>query len=307
VDGSSKALDFYDELKGELAKRPDKVDIYTISSCFGFYSRGMKAFSEVLQAMREALHRPEPFQTSQMRLLLAADENPIDNFGVQRFHSYLAPRLLIRRMDKPARRDEWLQFAVFDDERVLVTRPQDGSHDEALDLGVNHLAAAEMFSFNESPEIVKRHAATFNRTWDQSSEFSFPTVPTLRELTDLLERNFPPTWLPNGTEKDYQDQLHIFLHPICAKQAIHREFRYGESTVDFALGDPKVRLLAVELKLATNDEDVLKKLSGQIHTYRAFAHDVLAVLVGSDITREKLARLQKTYQADSHVRIIRVG
>jgi hypothetical protein len=303
---ASAALDFYDELRVQLEKRPSKVDIYSISSCFGFYSRGMKAFSEVLRAMREALQRPEPFQTSQMRLLLAADENPIDNFGVQRFHSYLMPKLLIKRMEKPARRDDWLQFAIFDDQHVLVTHPQGGFHDDALDLGINQLAAAEIFSVNDAPEIVRRHIETFNRTWAQSAEFNFPHVPTLRELADLLERNFPPVRSQGYSEKDYQDQLHIYLHPICAKQAIHREFRYGDSTVDFALGDPKVRLLAVELKIATNEEDVLKKLSGQIRAYRDFAHDVLAVLVGPGISREKLGRFQASFQTDPHIRIIQV-
>ncbi len=115
---------FYDHLIDRLTEQRDSVDVYSISACFGFYSQGMQVFSKVLVAMLNALLRPGAFRTRNMRLLLITDDNPVDSFGVERFHRFVEPAgLKIKRLSQPERPEEWVQFAVFDGRHAILTRP----------------------------------------------------------------------------------------------------------------------------------------------------------------------------------------
>src|SRR5262249_43162110 len=152
-----------------LSREWTSVDLYSISACFGFYSQGMRVFSDALKAMRRALTNPEPFRTETMRLLLVADDNPVDLFGVERFHQYLEPcGLRIRRLEKPHEPDRWIQFAIFRsdaDATVLYTRPQGGVRDDALELGVNRLADAIEIGTVDDAARIGSYTDLFESAW----------------------------------------------------------------------------------------------------------------------------------------------
>ena len=296
---------FYAQLTEKLRHSWKTVDIYSISACFGFYSRGMQTFSAVLSAMRTALTNPHPFRTEQMRLLLTADDNRIDLFGIERFHQYLEPvGLEIRHLEKPDDRGKWVQFAIFDDKELLLTRPQSGFRDEPLDLGINKLEPAQFVDSQTDARKFESLRTLFKTAWDASVSFDFPRVPTLAMLEEVLTSRFPIQRAANYTEKDYEDQLYMLLHGLCDPKVIHRQFTIGNDTFDLVLGNPKIRLVAIELKIATDDEGVLKRLKGQILSYRKVVRDVIVLLVGAAISPRKLGDLESEFRNDSHVRIL---
>jgi hypothetical protein len=299
--------DFYSQLTEKLRHSWTTVDIYSISACFGFYSRGMRTFAEVLGAMRTALTNPDPFRTKRMRLLLTADENRIDLFGVERFHQYLEPvGLEIRRLEKPEDRGSWVQFALFDGKEALHTRPQSGIHDEALDLGINKLEPAQLADSQRDAAKLHSLQDLFTTAWEASKFYDFPRIPTVGMLEEIFTSRFPIHRSADMDEKGYEDQLYILLHGVCDPKLIHRQFRIGADTFDLVLGNPKIRLLAIELKLATDDEGVLKRLKGQILSYRALVRDVMVLLVGPGISPRKLGDLEHEFRNDTHVRILHV-
>lgn len=299
--------DFYSELKEKLEHSWETVDIYSISACFGFYSKGMRTFSDVLNAMRKALANPEPFRTKRMRLLLAADENRIDLFGVERFHQFLEPiGLEIRQLEKPEAREHWVQFVLFDEKEALHTRPQSGVHDDALDVGINKLEPAKLAESQQDAAKLNELQDIFDTAWEASAPFDYPRIPAIGMLEEILSSRFPIEQSPEMSEKDYEDQLYFLLHGICDPKLIHRQYQIGTDRFDLVLGNPKISMLAIELKLASDDEAVLKRLKGQIQSYRQLVRDVIVLLVGPDISKRKLGDLEYAFQGDSHVRILHV-
>ena len=207
--------DFYSQFREKLKHPWRSVDLYSVSACFGFYSKGMRTFAEVLGSMRTALVNPDPFRTQQMRLLLMADDNRIDLFGVERFHQYLEPvGLEIKRLDKPQDRRKWVQFALFDDAEALHTRPQSGTFDEALELGINQLEAAQITDAQQDPNKFRAMRDLFDGAWKESVAFDYPRIPTMQVLEEILTTRFPIMPRPEMTERDYLDQLYVLLHGI---------------------------------------------------------------------------------------------
>jgi hypothetical protein len=236
----AEELTFYDYLISELDQQRDSVDIYSISACFGFYSQGMSVFSSVLSKMRNALLRPGAFRTKNMRLLLITDDNPIDSFGVDRFHNFVEPAgLKIKRLPQPDRQEDWVQFAVFDGRRAILTHPQNGFWDDALDVGINALAPTELI---DASSRVKELSQRFSSSWEVARPFDFPRIPTLSSLELLVRQAFPVASTPAMMEEDYKSQLFTLLHGVCDRGLIHREFRWGDDVLDFVVGDPNIRL-----------------------------------------------------------------
>lgn len=300
---SDDAYDFYSLLMDRLERPWHTVDIYSISACFGFYSRGLKVFSGVLSAMRRALTNPEPYRTETIRLLVKAEDHLIDGFGIQRFHEHLEPvGMEIRRLERPHRRDDYVQFVLFDDDEVIFTKTQRGYRDEALGLGVNELAPAKVGQ--DASNDVSRHRRLFDQYWSQSGPFDFPRIPTLPQLELLLTAAFPVEYRPERQEREYEDQLFWLLHGVCDPQLIHRQYTFGTSRIDLVLGTPNIRLLAIEVKLATDDENALNRLVGQVRKYRALVRDVLVVLVGPNISPNKLGSLRREFGNDAHVAVL---
>src|SRR5690349_5901847 len=134
---------FYEALLVRLKQPSRAIDLYSVSACFGFYTRGMKVFADVLRALELAVTRPAP-HTTVLRALLRADDHLIDTFGIDRFHAVLnGESVTIHEMEEPTIDDEWIQFAVFDHREVIYTTPQLGFNDNALGLGVNRVSSAQ--------------------------------------------------------------------------------------------------------------------------------------------------------------------
>ena len=80
-----KTNNFYELVSETLQEGNYKsVDVYSVSTCFGFYSQGMKNFSKFLKTIKESLLKPEFMRVEEMRLLLMVDRNPIDDFAISR-------------------------------------------------------------------------------------------------------------------------------------------------------------------------------------------------------------------------------
>ncbi len=299
--------DFYDCLIERLQPQWETVtlDFYSISACFGFYSKGMRVFAKVLDAMWQALQTPHPFKVNRIRVLLYSDDGPIDNFGVERFHEYLEPAgLELRRLEKPALHEDWVQFALFNDTALLITRPQSGLADKALGLGINRLAPATQVTRESNPDDVAKAVERFRGAWEASSRFDFPRIPTVTQLQKVLTTAFPIERSADFREVDYEKQLFALLHGVCDRQLIRRQFTIGSHRLDFVLGDPSYRLIAIEVKVATDDESELNRLRGQIDTYRKVVKDILVVLIGNGISAQKLGTLERDYSTDENVTIL---
>jgi hypothetical protein len=127
----------------------------------------------------------------------------------------------------------------------------------------------------------------------------------MQVLEEILTTRFPIMRRPEMTEHDYLDQLYVLLHGICDPRMIHREFMIGSDRFDLVIGNPKIRLLAIEVKLATDDENVLKRLKGQITSYCQLVRDVIVLLVGRSMSPQKLGDLEHDFRDDPHVKILR--
>ena len=303
----ANGTDFYEALIERLQPQweTETLDFYSISACFGFYSRGMKVFSRVLDALWQALQNPDPFRIRKVRVLLYSDEGPIDTFGVERFHEYLEPvGLDLRRLEKPTAHERWVQFAICNGSDLVSTRPQSGLADKALGLGINRLAPATQVSRESHPEEFAQASQLFTEAWDASNRFDFPKIPTVAQLKRVLKTAFPIERSVELKEADYERQLFALLHGMCDRQLIHRQFALGNHRLDFVLGDPSHRLLAIEIKVASDDESEIKRLRGQIETYKKIVKDVLVVLIGHGISAQKLGELNRDYDKDDNVTIL---
>ncbi len=300
-----RAPRFYEALQARLERPARRLDLYSISACFGFYSQGMKVFADVLRALRTAVKTPEPFGVRQLRILLKADDHLIDTFGVERFHGFLEdPGVVIREMARPESLDDWIQFAVFDEKEVIYTTSQRGFRDEALDLGINQLSEAHIADVASGPSIVQQHVDLFSEAWKRSVRFEIPRMPSMDELVQRLEKSFPVRAKPNMSEEEYEEQLEVLLHGMYDPALIRRQYPIGDHVLDLAIGDPKRRLVAIEVKLASNEEKALKAWKGQVASYREVVREVLLVVIGEGISPQKLHDLQEHFETDDGVRVI---
>jgi len=228
AQGQPAQLKFYEALIHRLQQPAKTLDLYSISACFGFYSSGMKVFSDVLQALRTQITRPEPYNIQQLRILIKADDHLIDTFGLERFHLFLdVPAAVnIREMERPTDPAEWIQFAVFDGHEVIYTTPQPGFRDDALGLGINSVSPAQAANDRDDSKIVERFMKLFETSWAQGARFEMPRLPSMDELVSRIRERFPVT--KGCSEKDFENNLVFFLSGMFDPGLIHRQYLTGD-------------------------------------------------------------------------------
>src|SRR6266576_1130483 len=74
--------EFYPTLIGLMQEAKRSIHFYTISGCFGFYSRGLSTFENVVLTIRDGLSRITSRRYLDVRVLVKIDhENPIDVYA----------------------------------------------------------------------------------------------------------------------------------------------------------------------------------------------------------------------------------
>jgi hypothetical protein len=295
-------LRFYDALLSRLEHPARSIDLYSISACFGFYSRGMKVFADVLRALSRAARTPAPYGT-QLRILIRADDNLIDTFGIERFHAVLnVPSVTIFEMEQPESEADWIQFAIFDGHEVIYTTPQTGLPDDALNLGINKVSPAHAVTTIEDRVRVAQYIELFTRAWNRGGPFEIPRLPTLDDLASRVTRGFPVK--KEDSEAGYEKQLSVFLSGLIDRAFIHTQYQIGNHVLDLAIGDPKRRMLAIEVKLASDNESDIKSWKGQVSSYREVVREVILVIVGQGISPQKLHDLVTYFRGNRGVRVV---
>lgn len=283
---------------------------YSISTCFGFYSEGMKRFASIVEKLEQVgLYAGR--DSTDRKLLLNIDTNPIDQHAIRRMKVIFANDFdqVIRSLDiSEAERltrdsqggpkiDPFIQYFIAGmpgEERLLVTEIQTTVRDKILGLQLNRLAEGKLYSAADSSNIVDSYKRHFELVWGR---MRIPAVDDPQLSLDIVENKLAEFSVSNReslTEKDIEYRLEYYIKGIFGPRSVEAQYPQGHSRYDVVLGAAKNEIV-VELKFGLDSAEE-KRLRGQIQEYGKEPFKLIVLLMQPKINQRQEAALRQDFK-----------
>ena len=288
---------FYSELTSMIELAQKSISFYSVSCCFGFYSRGLSNFEMVLRAIKNALSR-QGARYLDVKVLVKIDrDNPIDMYAAERL-AQLEKRYVhtgIKHGERNVFRElgpdlKPIQFLIIDDQSVLVSAIQEEVYNEDLDLVLNKSEQGVKFEKEDSPDEFNQNANLFGDTWQNSSKIEVQLRSVSRRKMKHLLETYKGTNAAR-TERELQLLLMGYLQGLYDPSIVDLETPTGGTQIDLLVGKrPHASRQGIEVKFGI-DNDAIHQVVGQIRNYRKDFEDVLLVVGKPKYTPQRRADL----------------
>jgi len=289
---------------------------YSISTCFGFYSEGMRRFKTIIEKLDEVARYTGRSQTD-LRLLLNIDSNDIDQFALRRmkviFDDYedIIKVLDVSESERQTEKNKlsvepYIQYFISGNsgaERLLVTEIQTSIKDKVLGLQLNPLANAKLYSYQAARDIIERYKKHFELVWTHMKAPRSDDYPELN-LERLEKRlgDFDYKGIDSESEKGYERYLEFYLKGAFGSHSIETQFSHGHLRFDIVLGSSTNEII-LELKCGLDSAEE-NRLRGQIQQYKEEAPNIIILLIKPKINKRQQFKLTQDFKDDKAVRFV---
>jgi hypothetical protein len=166
-------MNFYDGLNKLISSATKKISIYSVSACFGFYSKGMHTFEDFAHALKEKLKNKNI-----KCIIILKVEDFLDAYGIYCLTKYFENIQNIEIVFSPVKYDngenrimeeyDFVQYVIVDDSRVLVTTKQTQEINYFYDLTLNKLTESKYEKKVGKINLIKEH---FQEKYKDSEPF----------------------------------------------------------------------------------------------------------------------------------------
>lgn len=279
---------FYLELVNMMDQARQSMHFYTISCCFGFYSKGLSNFERVLLAIRDGLRRIVTGRYLDVRVLVKIDhDNPVDTYAAERLAQLEsryrhtgdidADRNVFRELGRELKQFKPLQFLIIDGHDILLSAIQEEVYNEDLDLVLNKSQRGVRFERDDDVQEFQEHESIFTETWDKCSPLDVEVkYVSRRKLRYFLERYRGTHRAKN--ERDLHLLLTGYLQGLFDPSIVDLETAVGGTRIDLLVGRrPQHRRHGIEVKFQP-DNKAIHEIVGQIRDYRKEYEDLVLIV-----------------------------
>lgn len=280
--------DFYPELISMMDQAQNAIHFYSISCCFGFYSKGLANFEKVFLAIRDRLSKIHAGRYLDVRILIKIDhENPIDTYAAERLAQLESryahtgdenyDRNVFRELSSEVPSFEAVQFLIVDGNNILISETQEEIYNEELDLVLNKSQRGKMFEKSDYSDEFGRYERLFEKTWNESAPLDIEVrYVSSRKLRYFLERYKGVHRAKN--ERDLHLLLTGYLQGLFDPSIVDFEATVGATRIDLLVGRRPHHLRhGIEVKFQA-DNNAINGIVGQIRDYRKeYEHLILIV------------------------------
>lgn len=289
--------DFYPELVSMMDQAQNSVHFYSISCCFGFYSKGLANFEKIFLAIRDRLSKIHAGRYLDVRILTKIDhDNPIDTYAAERLAQLESryvhtgdedyDRNVFKELSPKSPFFEALQFLIVDGNNILVSETQEESYNEDLDLVLNKSQRGTKFEKSDYSDEFGRYQELFEKTWNESAPLDIEVrYVSSRKLRYFLERYKGVHRAKN--ERDLHLLLTGYLQGLFDPSIIDFEAAVGGTRIDLLVGRRPHHLRhGIEVKFQA-DNNAIHGIVGQIRDYRKEYENLTLVIGQPKYTTQK--------------------
>lgn len=309
-----KKQDVYNVVESFIQDRIDSrgkgvLWFYSISTCFGFYSEGMKRFVSMVDKL-EQVGLYSGRSSTDRRLLLNIDSNAVDQHAIRRMKvifandfSQIIRSLEIAEAETLTRGaqldvDPYIQYFIGGlpgQEKLLVTEIQTTVRDRILGLQLNKLAEGRLYSADSAQLIIELHKRHFQLVWESMVT---PRIDDPQLSLDIVENKLAEFSIPrieDLNEDEIGFRLEYYLKGIFGSRCVESQYAQGHCRYDVVLGGTNKNEIAVELKVALDSAEE-KRLRGQIQEYSKNPVKLVVLLIRPKISERQEAILRQDFR-----------
>lgn len=293
--------EFYPELTSMMDQAQNAIHFYSISCCFGFYSKGLANFEKVFLAIRDRLSKIHAGRYLDVRILIKIDhENPMDVYAAERLAQLESryahtgdedyDRNVFRELSSEAPSYEAVQFLIVDGNNILISETQEEIYNEDLDLVLNKSQRGKKFEKSDYSDEFGRYQELFEKTWNESAPLDIEVrYVSSRKLRYFLERYKGVHRAKN--ERDLHLLLTGYLQGLFDPSIVDFEAAVGATRIDLLVGRrPHSLRHAIEVKFQA-DNNAIHGIVGQIRDYRKEYENLILIVGQPKYTPQKRSDL----------------
>jgi hypothetical protein len=263
--------EFYDTVVTLIDGAQESVLLYSVSACFGFWSRGIRVFEQVFKALQAKLEIKKP--ALDVRCLIQVDDHAFDQFAARQFARLNITQPVARAISSLSS-EEQVQFVLVDRTSpkplLLFSEVQEIRTTPVFGINVNKMCGGLRYSWkcNET----KKAEQLFERKWKDGNDISSALLDSAAEKVIASLGKYEVPHAPQG-EVCVTHNLASFLKGSLGSAYVATQAPCSSGRMDIVVSSG-LRRICIEVKhnLKKNDVD---KVIGQLNRYKAEADTVI--------------------------------
>lgn len=284
--------DFYHEMNRLITQAKKSVWFYSVSACFGFYSKGIHVFENMIKALKDKSEIRHP--KYDVRCLVKVDDNGIDLFAADHLRPLNKKRDIVRQTKALTESDN-VQFILIDIDtdtpKLLYSNIQESRKTDILGISINKLAGGVFYNYN--CESVDRFKKVFDTKWSESIGLTEVVKELYVNRVMNLIRDFDAPQSPTN-EACISHNLASYFRGNLGSDIVETERPCLDGRVDIVVGyaERGKKCVGIEVKYGINKQ-AMDSVIGQATKYKDACEKVIVYSVYPKYTQPEGRRFKK--------------
>jgi hypothetical protein len=293
---------FYYEMTQLIKSAKKSIYFYSVSACFGFYSKGVHVFENMIKELKIKADTRVPLYD--IKCLVKVDDNGIDIFAANHL-SFLNKDKEVVRQIKSLNENENVQFIIIDIDtdtpKLLYSNIQESRRTEILGININELSGGVYYDCKcaEFDKFIN----LFNTKWNQQIGLDSIVKVLYSNQIKRLIRDFDVPTCPLN-ELCVSHNLASYLRGLFGSEMVETEHPCSDGRIDIVIGHAgdKKKILGIEVKYNL-DKNKIDAVIGQASKYKEACDNVIVYSVYPKYTKAEAGRFMKLLE-DNGIEII---
>jgi|APMed6443717190_1056831.scaffolds.fasta_scaffold27709_2 hypothetical protein len=283
---------FYYEMIRLIKSAKKSVWFYSVSACFGFYSKGVHVFEDMIKELQHKIDTRIP--EYDIKCLIKVDNHGIDLFSADHLRFLNKDREIVKQITSLSENENY-QFLLIDIEtdspKLLYSNIQESRKTEILKITINELSGGVYFDFK--CETFDKFINLFNTKWDQGSSLDNTVKDFYYDRVKKLIHDFDAPRCPLK-EVCISHNLASYLRGNLGSDMVETELACPNGRIDIVIGhaDEKKKIVGVEVKYSLS-QDKIDAVVGQATKYKDVCDNVIVYSVSPKYEHSEAVRFRK--------------